>query len=103
MPAVSVVTGPMRTGSWRGQRLGACTDCRGFWAKFRASELDEIFEMMTVGRRVQGLIKDGADANELNDAARIEGMESLRESAIRRLAEGTTPYEEVVRITSDRT
>ncbi len=40
-PAVSVVTGPMRTGDWRGQRLGACTDCRGSWLRLRAGELEE--------------------------------------------------------------
>jgi len=41
IPAISVVTGPMRTGSWRGERLGACTDCRRFWARYRAGEIDE--------------------------------------------------------------
>lgn len=41
VPAISVVVGPMRTGSWRGERLGACTDCRRFWARHRAGELDE--------------------------------------------------------------
>ncbi|MFI5398808.1 MAG: dihydroxy-acid dehydratase [Candidatus Binatia bacterium] len=41
VPAVCVVTGPMMTGSWRGQRLGACTDCRGYWARYRAGEVDE--------------------------------------------------------------
>ncbi len=40
VPAISVVVGPMRTGSWRGERLGACTDCRRFWARHRAGELD---------------------------------------------------------------
>ena len=40
VPAVAVVTGPMMTGSWRGQRLGACTDCRRFWAQYRAGEID---------------------------------------------------------------
>ncbi len=40
IPAISVVAGPMMTGSWRGQRLGACTDCRRFWAQFRGGELD---------------------------------------------------------------
>lgn len=29
LPAVSLVAGPMITSTWRGQRLGACTDCRG--------------------------------------------------------------------------
>jgi len=40
VPALCVVTGPMRTGSWRGERLGACTDCRRLWARHRAGELD---------------------------------------------------------------
>ncbi len=41
MPAVSVVSGPMLTGYWRGERLGACTDCRRYWARYRAGELNE--------------------------------------------------------------
>jgi len=40
-PAVQVVTGPMMTGRHRGERLGACTDCRRFWAKYRAGEIDK--------------------------------------------------------------
>jgi dihydroxy-acid dehydratase len=40
VPALLVVTGPMLTGSWRGERLGACTDCRRLWARHRAGELD---------------------------------------------------------------
>src|SRR5918999_5176290 len=39
-PAIQLVTGPMSTGRHRGQRLGACTDCRSFWAKFRAGSVD---------------------------------------------------------------
>src|SRR3954467_10038290 len=39
-PAIQVVTGPMSTGRHRGQRLGACTDCRSFWAKYRAGSVD---------------------------------------------------------------
>ncbi len=35
-PAAMVVAGPMMTGRHRGERLGACTDCRRFWAGFRA-------------------------------------------------------------------
>ncbi|MSU23180.1 MAG: dihydroxy-acid dehydratase [Opitutus sp.] len=41
IPAVQLVTGPMLTGSHRGQRVGACTDCRRFWGNFRAGEIDE--------------------------------------------------------------
>ena len=41
VPAISVVVGPMHTGQWRGERLGACTDCRGLWMNYRAGEIDE--------------------------------------------------------------
>ena len=34
-------------------------------------------------------------------AARIEGMENLREAALRKLADGFTTYEEVARVTVD--
>jgi len=40
IPAIQLVTGPMMTGSYRGERLGACTDCRRFWAKYRGGEID---------------------------------------------------------------
>ncbi len=40
IPAIQLVTGPMLTGSHRGERVGACTDCRGYWAKYRAEEID---------------------------------------------------------------
>ena len=40
VPAIQLVTGPMMTGRHRGQRLGACTDCRNFWAKYRAGAID---------------------------------------------------------------
>jgi dihydroxy-acid dehydratase len=40
IPAVQLVTGPMSTGRHRGVRLGACTDCRAFWAKYRAGAVD---------------------------------------------------------------
>lgn len=43
-PAIQLVGGPMMTGRHRGERLGACTDCRRFWARFRAEKIsaDEI-------------------------------------------------------------
>lgn len=40
VPAVQLVVGPMMTGRYRGERLGACTDCRRFWGKYRAGEID---------------------------------------------------------------
>ena len=46
-PAVMLVAGPMMTGRYKGERLGACTDCRRFWAQYRAGtvsqqEIDQI-------------------------------------------------------------
>jgi len=41
VPAIQLVTGSMLTGSHRGTRVGACTDCRGYWAKFRGDQIDQ--------------------------------------------------------------
>jgi dihydroxy-acid dehydratase len=41
LPAIQLVTGAMLTGSHDGVRVGACTDCRRYWARFRAQEIDE--------------------------------------------------------------
>ena len=41
LPAIQLVTGPMSTSRHQGERLGACTDCRRFWARYRAGELTE--------------------------------------------------------------
>jgi dihydroxy-acid dehydratase len=40
-PAVMLIGGPMMTGRHHGERLGACTDCRRFWAQYRAGKVDE--------------------------------------------------------------
>ena len=60
-----------------------------------------VFELLDVQRRVRQLITEGKDANEIAYAARVEGMATLREAAIRKLAEGVTTFEEVVRLTAD--
>ena len=45
LPAIQLVAGPMMTSrhmtaDGTNERLGACTDCRRYWAKFRAGEVD---------------------------------------------------------------
>lgn len=40
VPAIQLVTGSMLTGSHRGERVGACTDCRRYWGRYRAEEID---------------------------------------------------------------
>ena len=42
LPAIQLITGSMLTGSHRSERVGACTDCRRYWGKFRAGEIDEV-------------------------------------------------------------
>jgi dihydroxy-acid dehydratase len=39
IPAALLLAGPMMTSRHEGERLGACTDCRRFWARYRAGEL----------------------------------------------------------------
>src|SRR3974390_2324793 len=40
-PAIMLVAGPMMTGRHRGERVGACTDCRRYWARYRAGEVSD--------------------------------------------------------------
>jgi dihydroxy-acid dehydratase len=40
IPAIELVTGSMLTGSHEGERVGACTDCRRYWGRHRAGEID---------------------------------------------------------------
>lgn len=35
-----LLVGPMMPGSFKGARIGACTDCRNNWAAYRAGEMD---------------------------------------------------------------
>ena len=39
IPAVQLVTGPMLATPYQGERLSACTDCRRYWAAYRAGRV----------------------------------------------------------------
>ncbi|MBT4776829.1 MAG: dihydroxy-acid dehydratase [Rhodobacteraceae bacterium] len=41
IPFVQLVTGPMSVGSFKGDRVGACTDCRRIWADYRSDNLTD--------------------------------------------------------------
>jgi dihydroxy-acid dehydratase len=41
IPAIQLITGSMLTGSHRGEVVGACTDCRRYWGRYRADQIDE--------------------------------------------------------------
>ena len=40
VPTIVLPVGPMVVGHHQGEVLGACTDCRRLWAKFRAGDID---------------------------------------------------------------
>ncbi|HEY5301537.1 MAG TPA: dihydroxy-acid dehydratase, partial [Acetobacteraceae bacterium] len=41
IPCVQLVTGPMLATPYQGERLSACTDCRRYWAMYRAGKVSE--------------------------------------------------------------
>ncbi len=41
LPAIMVTGGPMMSGRWRGNDLGACTDCRRYWMEYKAGAIGE--------------------------------------------------------------
>src|SRR3954469_22669326 len=51
LPTVVIPVGPMVVGHHKGEVLGACTDCRRLWGKYRAGEIDEA-EIETVNGRL---------------------------------------------------
>ncbi|MDP9122822.1 MAG: Flp pilus assembly complex ATPase component TadA [Acidobacteriota bacterium] len=72
-----------------------CFECRGTGYLGRAG----IFEILPVDEAIKNLVVRGADAPEIKREAIKNGMRTLRQSALRKLAEGTTTFEEVVRVT----
>ncbi|MDH3746259.1 MAG: GspE/PulE family protein [Acidobacteriota bacterium] len=73
-----------------------CVECRGTAHLGRTG----IFEVLSVDDAIKHLIVSGADAPEIRREAEKNGMRTLRQSALRKLAEGTTSYQEVVRVTA---
>jgi len=58
-----------------------------------------IFEILTIDNSIRDLIDRGEDFLKIKDTAMKRGMRTLRQSALRKLAEGITSFEEVVRVT----
>jgi len=111
-PAIGLVAGPMMTSRWRGERLGACTDCRRFWAKYRAGEIDsdEIHEVeanlaTTAGTcavmgtastmasiaEALGMILPGTAAIPAVHADRLRAAEATGRAAMQLARSGLTP------------
>lgn len=72
-----------------------CSDCRWTGYKGRMG----VFEVMDITERIQKLISDNVAVTALQEAARADGMLTIRQCAVRKMLEGITTYEEVVGIT----
>jgi dihydroxy-acid dehydratase len=111
-PAIGLVAGPMMTSRWHDERLGACTDCRRFWAKYRAGEIDsdEIHEVeanlaTTAGTcavmgtastmasiaEALGMILPGTAAIPAVHADRLRAAEATGRTAMQLARSGLTP------------
>jgi dihydroxy-acid dehydratase len=118
VPAVHLVVGPMMTGRYRGERLGACTDCRRFWARYRAGDVsqDEINQVednlaVTAGTcavmgtastmaclsEVVGMSLPGSAAVPAVHADRLRIAEASGVEAVRLGAAGTAPDQIITR------
>jgi len=74
---------------------GGCIRCRntGYFGR------TGIFEILTIDNAIRDLIDRKEDFLKIKDMAVKRGMRTLRQSALRKLAEGSTTFEEVVRVT----
>ncbi|HEY8713578.1 MAG TPA: GspE/PulE family protein [Thermoanaerobaculia bacterium] len=74
---------------------GGCIRCRntGYFGR------TGIFEILAIDNSIRDLIDRSEDFLKIKDMAIKRGMRTLRQSALRKLAEGQTTFEEVVRVT----
>ncbi len=77
---------------WYGE---GCAECRGTGYRGRTG----VFEVMNFSPNVKSVIAGTADVALIEKAARAEGASSLRESAVRKMLQGLTTYEEVITVT----
>jgi type II secretory ATPase GspE/PulE/Tfp pilus assembly ATPase PilB-like protein len=73
-----------------------CFECRQTGYLGRSG----IFEILSIDDKVKELIIEGSDAQLIKREAVRLGMKTLRQSALRKLADGITTFEEVVRVTA---
>jgi type II secretory ATPase GspE/PulE/Tfp pilus assembly ATPase PilB-like protein len=71
--------------------------CRGTGYRGRVG----VFEVLRITPRIQKLIQDRAPAQEIKREALNDGMLTLREYAIKKMARGETTYEEVISMTDE--
>lgn len=76
-----------------------CTSCEGSGSRGRVA----VNEVLTVTPRLRELVLDGAAESVMARQARLDGLITLREDAIRRALAGHIPLEEALRITPEPT
>jgi len=84
-----------RQGSVTLYRGKGCLKCRGTGYLGRSG----IYEVLPVTESVQAYINQESDLRKIREAAIQEGMVTLRENAVKKLLDGTTTYQEVLRVT----
>ena len=73
-----------------------CVECRGTGYKGRAG----IFEILDFTDRMRAALSSPkVELADVQEAAKADGMLSLRQCAIKKMMEGITTYEEVVSVT----
>jgi general secretion pathway protein E/type IV pilus assembly protein PilB len=86
---------PVKELGTRFQRGAGCDQCRQTGYQGRAA----IYEVCVITEPLRKLIMHRRDGSELKQCAIAEGMETLRQDGWRRVAQGSTTIEEVVRVT----
>ncbi len=87
---------PLAEGGIQARRGAGCVKCRGTGFHGRTA----VFEIFSATSELRALISRKAPQAELAGAARQSGLRTLREAAVRKLAQGVTSFEEVLRMTS---
>ncbi|AVA25373.1 dihydroxy-acid dehydratase [Rhizobium sp. NXC24] len=121
-PAIVLSTGPMMTSRYQGERLGACTDCRRFWGRYRAGELNDrqidavegalattagtcavmgTASSMAIMLEVMGLMLPGTAAIPAVHADRLRAAETTGVAAMGLVSSGTTIRETVTQASID--
>jgi general secretion pathway protein E len=84
-----------REGAVTVHRGKGCQKCRGTGYFGRSG----IYEVLQITESVQAHINQESDISKIRETAIQEGMVSLRENAVKKLLDGTTTYQEVLRVT----
>jgi len=114
LPAIVLPVGPMLVGHYKGEVLGACTDCRRLWGRFRAGEMDAAEIEAVTGRLAPtngtcmvmgtastvacmteaiGMALPGSATIPATHADRIRAAEAAGTAAVRLAAAGPRPSE----------